>query len=191
MTQGSGRSRISPGGCQLPRGGANIQFCKIFPKTAWNRKNLGAQGGTHPSCPPRSTTVGGKWKLWFCSVIRCFALGHFWGARGIYPFFHNGWHHFSISIETQKTGDPNFRWVGNWEFCSRMHFWGTRANYSFSVNTLKTMMPCVHLKEYNCWCKFSIGSVFPITMHGEHLSMATLKRFTFLNFILNCNWIVL
>ena len=31
----SGGSRISPGGGrQLPRGGANIRFCQIFPKTA-------------------------------------------------------------------------------------------------------------------------------------------------------------
>ena len=31
-------------------GGANILFCQIFPKTAWNWKNLDP-GGTHPSCP--------------------------------------------------------------------------------------------------------------------------------------------
>ena len=42
----SGGSRISPRrGRQLSRGGANIRFCQIFPKTAWNWKNLDPQGG--------------------------------------------------------------------------------------------------------------------------------------------------
>ena len=45
----SGGSRISPRrGRQLPRGGANIRFCQIFQKTAWNWKNLDPQGGTLP-----------------------------------------------------------------------------------------------------------------------------------------------
>ena len=54
----SGRSRISPRrGRQLPRG-ANIRFCQIFPKTAWNWKNLGPQGGMRvPRAPLRSATV--------------------------------------------------------------------------------------------------------------------------------------
>ena len=47
----SGGSRISPRrGCQLPRGGANIRFCQIFPKTAWNWKNLDPRGGGG-TCP--------------------------------------------------------------------------------------------------------------------------------------------
>ena len=36
-------------------GGANIRFCQIFPKTAWNRKNLGAWGGGGRA-PPKSAT---------------------------------------------------------------------------------------------------------------------------------------
>ena len=53
----SGGSRISPRrGRQLPRGGANIRFCQIFPKTAWNWKNLGPGGGV-PCAPLRSATV--------------------------------------------------------------------------------------------------------------------------------------
>ena len=48
-------SRISPRWeCQLP-GGANIRFCQISPKTAWNWKNLDSRG--RPSRPLRSTTV--------------------------------------------------------------------------------------------------------------------------------------
>ena len=48
----SGGSRISPRrGRQLP-GGANIRFCHIFPKTAWNWKNLGPV----PRVPLRSAT---------------------------------------------------------------------------------------------------------------------------------------
>ena len=33
------------GGANSPGGGANIRFCQIFPKTAWNWKNLDPQGG--------------------------------------------------------------------------------------------------------------------------------------------------
>ena len=46
---------FSQGGANSPGGGggANIRFCQIFPKTAWNRKNLGAQGGRRvPPAPP-------------------------------------------------------------------------------------------------------------------------------------------
>ena len=44
------------------------------------------------------------------TVIGSFALGHiFGGATGIFPIFCNGRHQFSISVDTQKPGDPNFR----------------------------------------------------------------------------------
>ena len=37
-------------GAPTPRGGTNIRFCQIFPKTAWNWKNLdpGGGGGARP-----------------------------------------------------------------------------------------------------------------------------------------------
>ena len=43
-----------PGRITTPRGGASIWFCQIFPKTAWNQKNLGPQGGgrARPLRPP-------------------------------------------------------------------------------------------------------------------------------------------
>ena len=44
------------GGAPTPQGGANIPFCQIFPKTAWNWKNLGARGGGRPCTPPKSAT---------------------------------------------------------------------------------------------------------------------------------------
>ena len=57
----SGGSRISPRrGRQLPRGDANIRFCHIFPKTAWNWKNLGPGGVRVPRAPLRSAT-GNHW----------------------------------------------------------------------------------------------------------------------------------
>ena len=41
------------GGVNPPRGGVNTQFCQILPKTAWNWKNLDAEGGgVRPSRPP-------------------------------------------------------------------------------------------------------------------------------------------
>ena len=33
----------------------------------------------------------------------------FWGATAISPIFFDGQHQLSISIDTWKTGDPNFR----------------------------------------------------------------------------------
>ena len=44
-------------------GGANIRFCKIFLKTAWNWKNLRG-GGARPSSPldlPKQTYPKTKW----------------------------------------------------------------------------------------------------------------------------------
>ena len=42
---------IRSGGSMIsPRWGR--QLCELFPKTAWNWKNLDLGGGTHPSCPP-------------------------------------------------------------------------------------------------------------------------------------------
>ena len=52
----SGGSRIFPRGGVNPPGGAWTR--QIFPKTAWNRKNLDAQGGACvPHAPPRSANV--------------------------------------------------------------------------------------------------------------------------------------
>ena len=36
----------------------------------------------------------------------------------IFQFFHNGQHWYSISVNSRKTGDPNFGMVSNWKvFC--------------------------------------------------------------------------
>ena len=40
------------GGGADPLGGANIRFCQIFPKTAWNQENFGPWGGRAPGRPP-------------------------------------------------------------------------------------------------------------------------------------------
>ena len=41
------------GGMNPPRGAVNTQFCRILPKTAWNWKNLDAEGGgVRPSRSP-------------------------------------------------------------------------------------------------------------------------------------------
>ena len=48
---------------------------------------------------PETQTLGG-------SVIGSFALGHVFGElQPLFPIFHDGWHQFSISIDTvRKTG---------------------------------------------------------------------------------------
>ena len=96
-------------------------------------------------------TLGGVDK--FCSRM------HFWGATAIFPIFHNGQHQFCVSVNTQKTGDPNFRGVSNWKFCSRTRFWGATAifpifcngrhQFCISVDTQKTGDP--NFRELSNW----------------------------------------
>ena len=85
----------------------------------------------------------------------------------IFSIFNNGRHQFSISIDTRKTGDPNFRGVGNWEFCSRTCFWGAMAifpifsngRYQFyiSVDTQKTVDPNFKGLVFG---SFALGHIF-------------------------------
>ena len=50
------------GAWTLQGGGVNTQFCRILPKTAWNWKNLDAEGGACvPHAPLRSATVYKKY----------------------------------------------------------------------------------------------------------------------------------
>ena len=53
----SGGSRISPRRGANSPGGANIWFCQMFLKTAWNWNNLDPQGVLVPGAPLRSATV--------------------------------------------------------------------------------------------------------------------------------------
>ena len=78
------------------------------------------------------------------SVIGSFTLGCIFGElSAIFPIFHNGQHQFSISMDTQKAGDPNFRGVGNWEFCSSMHFWGAMAIFPIFHNGQHQLSMCL------------------------------------------------
>ena len=63
---------FSRGGGVNPPGGAWTR--QIFPKTAWNRKNLDAQGGgVRPSRPPRSANVH-IINEWTCSLSNSIPL---------------------------------------------------------------------------------------------------------------------
>ena len=61
-------SRISPRGGREPSkgGGVNTQFCRILPKTAWNWKNLDAEGegGRASLTPPLRSATGLVSLLW-------------------------------------------------------------------------------------------------------------------------------
>ena len=75
---------------------------------------------------PETQSLGvGNWK--FCSRMR------FWGAKANFSIFHHGQHQFCVLINTQKTGDPNFRGIGNWKFCSRMCFGELWPFFPFSI----------------------------------------------------------
>ena len=91
----------------------------------------------------------------------------FWGAMAIFPIFCNGRHQLCVSVNTQKTGDPNFRGVGNRKFCSRMRFWGAMAifpifpngrhQFCISVNIQKTGDP--NFTGVGNW-NFALGCIF-------------------------------
>ena len=73
-TESSGGSRITPRwGANFP-GGANIWFCQIFPKTAWNWKNLDP-GGPRPLRSATGITVRVFFSLCTCKCV-WFALHH-------------------------------------------------------------------------------------------------------------------
>ena len=69
------------------------------------------------------------------SVIGSFALGRIFGVlQPFFPFSVMADTNFAFSVDTQKTGDPNFRGVSNWKFRSRTHFWGATAIFPIFRN---------------------------------------------------------
>ena len=133
---------------------------------------------------PETQTLGG-------SVIGSFALGCIFGELWpFFPFSLMADANFAVSVNTQKSGDPNFRGVGNWKFCSRTRFWGATAIFPIFRNgrhqcsdTRKTGMTFLHSKGQNGWQQifrwfsFSIGSVSPPCLLGsfQHLGVGTHK----------------
>ena len=64
--------------------------------------------------------------------------------RAIFQFFHNGWHWYSISVDTQKTGDP---------YC------GGISNLKFSVLSILT--------KWEPFSIFSSWQIFHFRWHSE------------------------
>ena len=99
---------------------------------------------------------------------------------------------FSFPSALGKLEDPNFRGVSNWEFCSRMHFWGVRAiflifhngqhQFSISINTWKTKTQTLRWLvigsfALGCIC-WGVKAIFLIFYNGRHqfsLSIDTWK----------------
>ena len=52
------------GGAKSPGGGANIRFCHIFPKTAWNWKNLDRERSLAPPLDPPMFCFYQLWQFW-------------------------------------------------------------------------------------------------------------------------------
>ena len=94
---------------------------------------------------PETQTLGGvgNWNFFRTIDIKEMA--------DIFQFFHNGQHWYSISVDTQKTGVPNFGGVSNWKFFCMIDIKEMAAIfqffhngwhwYSVSVNTRKTGDP--------------------------------------------------
>ena len=124
---------------------------------------------------PETQTLGG-------SVIGNFALGHVFGELlPFFPIFCNGRHEFCVSVNTWKTGDPNFRGVGNWKFYSRMCFGSYghfpifhngRHQFCISIDTRKTGGPNfkgVGNRKFHSRMHFwGAMAIFPIFHNGRH-----------------------
>ena len=84
-------------------------------------------------------------------MVAIFHMNDIYEMMAIFQFFHNGWCWYSISINTQKTGDPNFGGVGNLKFFHMIDiyeivaifqfFHNGQCWYSISINTWKTRDP--------------------------------------------------
>ena len=138
----SGGSGISPRrGRQLPRGGANIRFCHIFPKTAWNWKNLGPRrgGGRIPRTPLRSATAldGSHPNMkFFLSLVEnqrennsshdihlyllhCNSLKAFWWSICVIRYLSSCWSSISqTGVPTPEEGQKPTIWQ---DFCWKPH----------------------------------------------------------------------
>ena len=130
--------------------------------------------------------------FWGGSVIWKFSI---WSIltkmAGIFHFFHNGQHWYSISVDTQKNGDPNFGGVSNLKFFRMIDinkmvailnfFHNGQHWYSFSLTLGKQETWIFHWFSFLI---FSVDSVFPITLprfcfninawlHLKHFCMVT------------------
>ena len=81
---------------------------------------------------------------WVTNWTFCCRTG-FCRVRAIFSFFHNGHpaiNHFftmaackfSVSVDTERTIDPDYRGVSNWTFCCTTSFCRVRAIFSFFYN---------------------------------------------------------
>ena len=86
----------------------------------------------------------------------------------IFLFFHNGWHWYSISIDTWKTRDPSFGGgVSNLKFF-----------YTIDIYEMATIFQFFH----NGWCWYSVSQLqiflwfsFPSPHHFIFVSVSTFK----------------
>ena len=111
---------------------------------------------------PETQTFGGVSNLKFFHTIDINEIAV------IFQFFHNGWCWYSISIDTQKTRDPNFGGSVIWNFSIWSILMKWQPFFNFFIMT-KADIPLT-LGKLEMWIfhwfsfpNFSIGSVFPIT----------------------------
>ena len=89
--------------------------------------------------------------LWGVSNLKFFHMINIYEMVAIFQFFHNGQCWYSISVDTWKTGDPNFGGVLNFKFFRMIDiyimvtilkfFHNGWHWYSVSINTQKTRNP--------------------------------------------------
>ena len=73
-------------------------------------------------------------KLWGVGNLKFFCMIDINEMVAIFQFFHNGWCWYSVSVDTQKTGDPNFGGVGNWKFFHMIDIKEMAAIFQFFHN---------------------------------------------------------
>ena len=81
-------------GMPTVQGGANIRFCQIFPKTAWNWKNLDPQGGRVSKMLLSRSTTGYRYIRFYCE--RLFTILYQKCNKQSSSIFPVLWHHIMI-----------------------------------------------------------------------------------------------
>ena len=145
--------------------------------------------------------------LWGVGNLEFFRMININEMRAIFQFFHNGWCWYSISVNTQKTRDPNIWGVSNLKFFHMIDINKIRGIfqffhngwhwYSISIDTRKTGDPNFGRGSviwnfsiqsiltkwkpfFNCFIMADTDIPFPLTL-GK-LEMWIFCQFTFPNF---------
>ena len=117
---------------------------------------------------PETQTLGGVGNLKFFRTIDINEM------RAIFQYFHNGQHWYSISVDTQKTGDPNFGGVSDPNFGGVSNL---KIFHMININKMRAIFQSFH----NGWRWYSISVDTQKTRDPNFGGVSNLKFFRTIN----------